>query len=1611
MRLFSSLSMLCILVSATAASAVTEIRNATTIPMDAIPEIELLSSSEDGLSLRFALPVMGVEEISMGSERYQSVTIPGGGLTGDIGQPALPTFTRLVMIPDDAGVEIEVTVEDQEELAGYRLFPMQDEGSSELALDAAAYSRDDFGETEIARIGSPALSRNLRVVPLTFQPVRYNPARGTLRIAGRVKVDIRFEGTNPENPRRRAHASIPPGFDRLYRELIVNYELPRGVTIENGTYLLICPNSSQVTSRLQPLIDWRNRKGQPVYLATTGETGTTKENIKAFIQNAYDTWENPPEYVCLVGDANGTIAIPTWYENLSGYSGEGDHPYTQLEGNDILSDLHVGRLSVTSNTELELVVQKVVGYESTPYVAQDLPWFQRACVVGDPNQSGYSCVQVQQWIKNRLVDLGYTQVDTIYSGNFVSQMTTALNRGDTVFSYRGYWNMSGWSNSNTYALSNGWKMPFVVTITCDTGSFADDTAARSEGFLRAGAVGSPKGGIGAIGTATLGTHTRYNNCMHYGIYYGLLYTGHYNLGAALTRGKYEMYLNYNTVDYNHVVIWSHWNNLMGDPAVECWTGAPEETQVVAPASIAIGQNAVTVSVLDRHGSPVEGAQVCLRKGAETYVVGLSDAAGEVELGVNAATAGEMLLTVTQHNRQPYLGTIQVAGAAKYVAYEASSIDDDASGESVGNGDGTLNPGETIELRVQLKNYGIQNATAVEATISSDDPYVTIVDGEETFGDIAGNGSAWSADDFGVTLSADCPHGRTIRLSLDVVSGSDAWHSIIDLGAVAADLVADGYHLYNVGGNGRLDPGETGQISIILRNDGEAVGESPIATVLSMSEHFDFPKSIGSYPSVNVGGTGENTSDPFTIHVSPDCFPGYVGGIRVLLEFSGGMRDTTDLQIPIGQRASTDPTGPDRYGYVAYDNTDAAYPEAPVYNWIELDPAYGGSGATEVILGDYGDYQDKSKVVDLPFPFVYYGESFTKATICSNGWVSMGSIFNAEYRNWTIPGAGGPEAMIAPFWDDLYQQSGTSKVFTKYDAANHTWTVEWSRMKNIVGGQTETFEVILFDPAYHPTETGDGEILFQYSQISNIDGTDGYATTGIENRMQDDGVLWTFFNVYTPGSANLTANRAIRFVPTEEVLAGTIHGTVTNQSWGGAPIADATVTIAENGHQYQTEQNGSYLATEAPGVYTVIASHASFEPDTVSNVQLLPGSSEQIDFSLRDILAPTILHTARATTSDTIGPYLIRATILDYSSIAQAELHYRIDGGTFTQLNMIAEGSGSYTANIPGQPWTTTIEYYIYARDSGSNEATAPPGAPEELYRFYVAPTVALYTDDMEHDRGWTAGDPDDTATSGIWVRVDPNATYHDQTMVQPEDDHTPLDGRFCWVTGNTPPGGTEGENDVDGGWTTLTSPRLNLAVDGIVVLRYYRWFTNDTANNPGEDAWIVEVSDDDGLTWTTLEQTLQSDRSWKLMEFDLGSVIDFTDQVRVRFVAQDNLGPSVVEAAVDDFAILATGLLGADAGEPGGVASFGLEQNRPNPFNPRTTIRFSLERDGSARLTVFDIAGRAVRILADGARPAGVHSVEWDGRDDAGHPLPSGIYLYRVESGSAQRTRKMILLQ
>jgi Zn-dependent M28 family amino/carboxypeptidase len=294
---------------------------------------------------------------------------------------------------------------------------------------------------------------------------------------------------------------------------------------------------------------------------------------------------------------------------------------------------------------------------------------------------------------------------------------------------------------------------------------------------------------------------------------------------------------------------------------------------------------------------------------------------------------------------------------------------------------------------------------------------------------------------------------------------------------------------------------------------------------------------------------------------------------------------------------------------------------------------------------------------------------------------------------------------------------------------------------------------------------------------------------------------------------------------------------------------------------------------------------------------------------------------------------------------------------------------------------------------------------------FEARVGTFFLDRAETDEGWSLAAFDDNAISGRWVRVDPNGTFENGEPVQPEDDHTPDPGTMCFVTGQGYPGGSASGADVDGGKTTLTSPVFDLT--GLVNARvsYWRWYTNDLDTYPGEDPWLVQVSNDGGSTWVDLERTTASANSWQRKSFLLASYIVPSPQVVFRFAANDSgAGGSLVEAAVDDFEI--EGDLGsAVAVDRSTLRSVRLDPPRPNPAAGGAAISFGLPADGAAVLRLYGVDGRLVRTLLAARLPAGPHVVVWDGNDEAGRRVAAGIYFCRLQAAGLDLRRRLSLLR
>ncbi len=1086
--------------------------------------------------IQFSLDGYETENISESGMDFRKISYWNEGEFLEIGKPNLPRFTRLIALPNHGKVSVEVINFEEEVLSNIIIYPCQllqsesKQNSSEFTIDERYYSEGDIFPSKLVEVSNPAIMRDLRVANVTVNPFQYNPQTNELKIFKNVEFVVKCEGSGGVNI-KTTNRTQSKNFESTYRSLIVNYDLKsfREDEFHQPNYLFIYPDDPVVETNLQYLIDWKHQKGFHVVAANTSQTGTTLNSIKNYIQNAYDTWENPPEFICLIGDAGGNFSIPTGHID----GGEGDHYYVLLEGNDILADAFIGRLSFNSISEFQTIIQKILNYEKEPFL-ENTNWYNNVLLVGDPTDSGQSCVNTKIYIKEMInqhtVNFSF---DEIYSAPWVSQMINSLNEGVSYLNYRGFYGMSGWCNNQTNALCNGLMLPVTVILTCSVGDFEGTTDCRTERFLKAGSPGNPNGAIAAIGTATNDTNTCFNNCVDAGIFYGIFVDKIFHLGGALNRGKLNLYNCYPNNPYNAVYKFSYWNNLMGDPGMEIWTGVPQQMLISYNPQVPVGSNLLEVMALTSTGIPIENAWVTVLKGNdEIFSTGYTDNEGKIFLPICPSNTGEVNLTATKHNYIPHLGTFNIVQNDVFINVFEIEIDDDNFGSSSGNGDNIINPGEEIELNVSLKNFGSVTANSITASITSDNNFITITDNNEYYGDIPAGASIFSLDDFDFTVYSNVVGCSEFIIDILIQdNNNNEWNDKIYLNIEGPNLQPISYSIID-GNNSVLDPGETAELTVTIENVGTVSSNEVFGILTSSNNEIIIDDPNGYFGNIPPGSQMTNNSDRFVISADQEIIPGTQFALELQLYNASGYDNIISFILEVGEVLITDPLGPDSFGYYCYDDGDIGYDFAPVYDWIEIDPNYGGSG-TVITLYDYGDMGDIENI-DLPFVLRFYGKNYTTITVCSNGWIAPGSTDQMSFMNWTIPGPLGPSPIIAPFWDDLKMGSGNVCYF--YDQTQNYFIIEWSHLQNDYDNSEETFQVILFDSNYYPTTIGSSEIIFQYKVINNTNqGNYGaysnhgeFCTVGLEDYTGTIGLEYTYSNQYPTAAKILENEMALRF---------------------------------------------------------------------------------------------------------------------------------------------------------------------------------------------------------------------------------------------------------------------------------------------------------------------------------------------------------------------------------------------------------------------------------------------------------------------------------------------------
>ena len=579
------------------------------------------------------------------------------------GLPALPFRGMFLEVPSSAGVEIEILAMAYETLGtGFTVYPSQpplpdssDEPEPPFARDAAAYATDAFLPASPVTLGEPGIIRGRHVVFVEIYPIQYNPVTGELRACTTLRFRLRTAASKTSAPR---DSLASPAFEAMAEGMLFNYqpvaaETP-ALTDENGAHYLILAADHLVSSIL-PLAEWKHWKGYRVRVVPMSQVGSTPDEVKAYLYNAYHHWNPAPTYVLLVGDRE---EIPPDY-----YSGAlpcfTDHPYACPDGSDFYPDFYLGRIPVHTAEECQHVVDKILRYEQNPEAG---PWLRRfiaAAYFQDDDKNAIAdrwfmetsmhfrnfvrdsvgLQPITAWCTNSGAQTAYHFRSSSFTHRFArpdpvpaelvnewiprndarDRITAAINEGVGIVHHRDHGGSSGWgdppySTTQVRTLTNGFKTPVVFSINCSTGSFWS----TSDGFCEAFMKQYPGGAVGIVGSTRV-SYSGPNDLISYGITtcfwpafdttytngtypvsrrpcvglaYGKYYMSRYNGTGSTSRGEFNMF---------------HW---FGDPEMWMRSDTPRALTVEHSGSLVVGSQSYAVTVR-AEGQPVKGARVAI----------------------------------------------------------------------------------------------------------------------------------------------------------------------------------------------------------------------------------------------------------------------------------------------------------------------------------------------------------------------------------------------------------------------------------------------------------------------------------------------------------------------------------------------------------------------------------------------------------------------------------------------------------------------------------------------------------------------------------------------------------------------------------------------------------------------------------------------------------------------------------------------------------------------------------------------------------------------------------------------------------------------------------------
>jgi hypothetical protein len=639
-------------------------------------ELRLLQVSNEGFTLKLELHGYYREVIEHNSSVFQRLILERDfhATTMDLGAPEIPLLAKLIELPPQAEVEIEIKALQIVEIPPIEIFPFQSpafdgEIPAVFSYDETAYSNGEPYPNFIAQVEDIGVMRDKKVGSLKIAPIRYIPAERKLILAREMELNITFKPKTSTNFPAPAHSS--PTVETMYRSLLLNYRNNASFNnIDDPEFIkyLIIVNPGD-EEYLQPLIDYQQNRGLPVEMRTPEPGFCTPQEFKNYITELYLTYGL--EYVLLVGDPylgigpSPTVPMYYWTYNPENPSFS-DSWYSCLvpgDSSDHYPEIAVGRLVYQYDYQLQNLVQKTLDYLTNPDTSED--WFKRSLLIAHQEgyPGGYTACKEEVRLYPYAQEIpeftalyggeGYDNEDIV---NFINSASCGL------LNYRGHGTNDEWpvwsngigssfSGSEVAQFTNNNRLFVVLDIACLNNNTVNyNGTCLGETFMK------EEGGAVAFLGALEPTYTNPNHLFDKEIYKQFFQYGVWNIGYAVHGASMEVMNAFGAYGMDNFRIY-YWQ---GDPAIDLWTHIPQMPEVIAPDTIGISTVSVDIGVIS-NGLPQVGAMVCLHN-TEIYSVAYADSNGSAHLSLSSFVPlqpGSVYLTVTGHNLALFQDTVQV----------------------------------------------------------------------------------------------------------------------------------------------------------------------------------------------------------------------------------------------------------------------------------------------------------------------------------------------------------------------------------------------------------------------------------------------------------------------------------------------------------------------------------------------------------------------------------------------------------------------------------------------------------------------------------------------------------------------------------------------------------------------------------------------------------------------------------------------------------------------------------------------------------------------------------------------------------------------------------------